>query len=398
LTSEPTFCILAISRVNSSISSSSSHIINLLSCFNSFTIIEFLEDLNKKYSLQYYYIDLAKSEKNQKEYFMQQQRLDTYTQSVPFIVFRDNYWTGFKPGYNDEIKKALANSGVIKVQNDEINQKDSKSGLINNIFFNEKEIINKSPLFATIIIGFIDGFNPCSLWVLTILLGFLVHYKSRKKMIIIGSVFLITTATVYGLFIAGVLSTFNLFKYMNEFSLVLGIFILLFSFINLKDYFYFKKGISATISDENKNMLITKMRRLITNQNNIFVSAGFTILIALLAALIELPCTSGFPVIWSNIMTENGLTQKANIYIPLILLYIFVYLLDELIVFILATIKLRVGKMKLQTGKNLKLITGFIMFWIGLDILFGTNISSSITGLLVILSFSGISYFIIKKY
>jgi hypothetical protein len=97
-------------------------------------------------------------------------------------------------------------------------------------------------------------------------------------------------------------------------------------------------------------------------------------------------------------MSERGLTAEPSLYIPLILLYLLVYLLDEMIIFIIATVKLRVQKMQLETGKNLKLIIGFIMFWIGLDILFKTHFSNSLTGLLGILAFSAISYFSTKKY
>ena len=386
------------------------YIYGLASCSHCQDAKRFLGDLNEKYDLQYHYIELS-SPTNQQEYYMQLQRFNTYSQTVPLIVFANEYWIGFDENKKRDIEKSLARAGLIEVEtktdnqvnqesNKQINNQNNSTKLPeeNDSFLAENNIKKMSPFFSTIIIGFIDGFNPCSLWVLTILLGFLVHYRSRKKMIVIGSIFLITTALVYGMFITGVLNAFNLFEYLNGFNLVLGTFILIFSFINLKDYFYFKKGISATISDKNKNILISKMRELITSKNSLFISSAFTFLIALLAALVELPCTSGFPVIWSNIMSERGLTAEPSLYLPLILLYLLVYLLDEMIIFIIATVKLKVQKMQLETGKNLKLIIGFIMFWIGLDILFKTHFSNSLTGLLGILLFSAISYFSTKKY
>lgn len=386
------------------------YIYGLDSCSHCQDAKKYLGDLNEKYNLQYHYIELS-NPTNQQEYYMQLQRFNTYSQTVPLIVFANEYWIGFDENIKKDIEKKLASSSLIEVEskndnqisqdtNNQINNQNNTEQLLaeTDTFLGANNIKKMSPIFSTIIIGFIDGFNPCSLWVLTILLGFLVHYRSRKKMIVIGSVFLITTSLVYGMFITGVLNAFNLFEYLNGFNLILGTFILIFSFINLKDYFYFKKGISATISDKNKNILISKMRELITNKKSLFITSVFTFLIALLAALVELPCTSGFPVIWSNIMSERGLTAKPSLYIPLVLLYLLVYLLDELIIFIIATVKLRVQKLQLETGKNLKLIIGFIMFWIGLDILFKTHFSNSLTGLLGILFFSAISYFSTKKY
>jgi cytochrome c biogenesis protein CcdA len=298
---------------------------------------------------------------------------------------------GFDNQVKNEITQHFKNKKLIKDK--DIGKKITKK----NIFFNKEFLRNKGPIFSTIIIGFIDGFNPCSLWVLTLLLGFLVHYKSRKKMFIVGLSFLLTTALVYGLFITGVLKGIIFIQQTVYLNIFLGVFVLMFGLINLKDYFYFKKGISATISDKNKSKLIKKMRTLITNKKNIATSVLFTVLIALTAAIVELPCTSGFPIIWSDMVAKNGINLQLSKYIPLILIYLTMYLFDELIVFMIAIKTLNVKKMDLQMGKNMKLIIGYIMFWTGLDILFKTKIIYSFTGLLVILGLSGVSYLLTKK-
>jgi glutaredoxin/cytochrome c biogenesis protein CcdA len=351
----------------------------------------FMDTLKNKYDIQYSYIELSKTKKNEEEFFIQQQRLGINVTSVPLIIINDKYWVGFDNQVKNEITQHFKNKKLIKDK--DIGKKITKK----NIFFNKEFLRNKGPIFSTIIIGFIDGFNPCSLWVLTLLLGFLVHYKSRKKMFIVGLSFLLTTALVYGLFITGVLKGIIFIQQTVYLNIFLGVFVLMFGLINLKDYFYFKKGISATISDKNKSKLIKKMRTLITNKKNIATSVLFTVLIALTAAIVELPCTSGFPIIWSDMVAKNGINLQLSKYIPLILIYLTMYLFDELIVFMIAIKTLNVKKMDLQMGKNMKLIIGYIMFWTGLDILFKTKIIYSFTGLLVILGLSGVSYLLTKK-
>lgn len=351
---------------------------------------EFMEKINQEENVDYFYIELRESQANKQEFFIQQKRLDIQITTVPLIVINDNYWVGFDQQVEENIKEVLNNKKLINNSENTSIKKDNP-GLINKLYD------DKNPIFSTAIIGFIDGFNPCSLWVLTLLLSFLVHYKSKRKMFLVGITFLLTTALVYGLFIAGVLNGLSIINYTGYLNLILGAFVLLFGLINIKDYFYFKKGVSATISDKNKSKLIKKMRKLINNKKGMPLTLLFASLIAFIAALVELPCTSGFPVIWSNIMVENGINSQLSIYIPLILFYLFFYLLDELFVFGFAVKKLQVKKMDLTSGKKLKLIMGLIMFYTGIDILFNLNFVNTVKGLTIIIVISGLTYTVIRK-
>jgi hypothetical protein len=49
------------------------------------------------------------------------------------------------------------------------------------------DLSRQSLLVSTLLISFVDGFNPCSIWVLTMLLAITLHSGSRKKIIIVGS-------------------------------------------------------------------------------------------------------------------------------------------------------------------------------------------------------------------
>ena len=75
------------------------------------------------------------------------------------------------------------------------------------------DLATQSLALSTALIAFVDGFNPCSLWVLSVLLALTLHTGSRKKVFIIGLVFLTVTALVYALFIAGLFTMFTIVSF-----------------------------------------------------------------------------------------------------------------------------------------------------------------------------------------
>ena len=64
-------------------------------------------------------------------------------------------------------------------------------------FFGEIELADVGlPLF-TVVLGLLDGFNPCAMWVLLFLLSVLVHVKSRRRVFLIASTFVLVSGLVY---------------------------------------------------------------------------------------------------------------------------------------------------------------------------------------------------------
>ena len=102
----------------------------------------------------------------------------------------------------------------------------------------------KSIWLSTVLIGIVDGFNPCSLWVLTMLLAMIVRTNSRKKTLIIGIVFLTVTAAIYALFIGGVFTVLSYVSFMKWIQIAVAVLTLVMGLINFKDYFFFKEGVS----------------------------------------------------------------------------------------------------------------------------------------------------------
>ena len=130
---------------------------------------------------------------------------------IPVTFIGSQYWTGFgsnaETGIREAIKSGVENGVVDAVQivNGEeavIATIDSSAvSTIDLLLIGTIDLSGKSIWLSTVLIGIVDGFNPCSLWVLTMLLAMIVRTNSRKKTLIIGIVFLTVTAAIYALFI-----------------------------------------------------------------------------------------------------------------------------------------------------------------------------------------------------
>jgi cytochrome c biogenesis protein CcdA/thiol-disulfide isomerase/thioredoxin len=244
------------------------------------------------------------------------------------------------------------------------------------------DLSGQSLLVSTLIISFVDGFNPCSLWVLSILLSITLQTKSRKKVLIVGGVFLLTTALLYGLFIAGVFTVLRIISFMGWIQVVVALIALGFALVNIKDYFWYKEGVSFTISDEKKPGIYQRMRGILRHSNSVWQLIGATIVFAAGIALVELTCTAGFPVIWSNILASQNVETVT--FVLLLLVYMLVYLLDELGIFLVAVFTLRSTKLEEKHGRVLKLIGGVLMLTLAVVMLVDPTVMNNLTGTLII--------------
>jgi len=240
--------------------------------------------------------------------------------------------------------------------------------------------LESMPLFTvTLIIAFLDGINPCSLWVITFLLAIVVHSGSRKKIVIVGLTFLAVATLAYGLFIVGILNVFLYMGYMSWIRVGVALVALMFAAVNIKDYFWYKKGLSFTISDEQKPGIFEKVRniRKLMDSDSILPLVAATAAMSLGVTLVELPCTIGLPVMWTNIIAAKNVDTM--FFLILLAVYLFIYALDELIVFTSVVLTLKASKMQEKHGRALKLLGGVIMLTLALVMLFKPALMDDVT-------------------
>ena len=258
---------------------------------------------------------------------------------------------------------------------------------------------SKSTVFSTALIALVDGFNPCSIWVLTMLLALTLHTGSRKKVFIIGIIFLSVTAGIYALFIVGLFSVLKFASFLGWIRVLVALIALTFALINITDYFWYKEGVSLTISEANKPGIFKNLRAVIDASQSFGGLVVATVTLAAGVSMVEFACTAGFPVIWTNILASQNVNGAA--FVLLLLLYMLIYQLDEMLIFFASVATLKISRMEEKHGRILKLIGGMLMLTLSLVMLINPALLSDLSSSLVIFCiafFATFGVFVIHRY
>lgn len=240
-----------------------------------------------------------------------------------------------------------------------------------------------SPLpVLTLIIAGMDSFNPCAFFVLLTLLGLLVHAQSRKKMLLIGGIFVFFSGFIYFLFMAAWLNLFLVMGQVAVITTIAGFVSLVIAGINIKDFFLFKQGVSLTIPDSAKLRLFDRMRKLLRSTSLVSIIIG-AIVLAVAANFYELLCTAGFPMVFTRILTLNNLSTTT--YYLYLFLYNIVYVIPMLIIVLGFTFTLGRRQLTEWQGRVLKLISGFMMLGLGSILLINPALLNSVLVSFIIL-------------
>jgi thiol-disulfide isomerase/thioredoxin len=282
---------------------------------------------------------------------------------VPFTAIGNQYIVGY---LNDEVTgekieaiiKSLAKSNPEKTNNPE------KIALP---LFGEIQTKNFSLPILTILIGFLDGFNPCAMWTLLFLISLLLGMKNRKRMWILGITFIIASSFVYFLFMSAWLNFFLFLGFVVWVRILIGLLALVAGGYNLRDYWKNKDGGCQVVEKGKRQQTFEKIKA-ITQKKQFWLALGGIILLAFAVNLIELICSAGLPAIYTQILALTPM-PKWQYYVYL-LLYILVFMLDDLFIFFAAMITLKAVGIESKYARFSKLIGGNLMIIIGLLMLF----------------------------
>ena len=248
------------------------------------------------------------------------------------------------------------------------------------------DLSSHSALLSTALIALVDGFNPCSLWVLTMLMALTLHTGSRRKVFLIGIIFLTVTSLIYALFITGLFSLLTFVGFMGWARIAVCLVALFFAVVNIKDYFWYKEGLSFSIADGQKPGIFKRMRAVVNASQSPWGMAAATIILAAGVSLVEFSCTAGLPVMWVNLLSAQNVGTTA--FILLLLVYMLIYQLDEMVIFFSSVATLKASRLEEKHGRLLKLISGMLMLTLALVMLINPALMNSIGSSLAIFGLS----------
>ena len=305
---------------------------------------------------------------------------------VPITVVGSDYIVGFSSVTKEDIKSLIKkyhdNDGCDAVSKI-LKNKDISDCIKQNESIKEGNALKQIPLIGkvdikkaslpliSLVIGLVDGFNPCAMWILLFLITMLINMKDRKRMWILGFTFIIASALVYLLFMLVYLNIATALV-QTWFKYVIALVALIGGIINLNSYFKTrKKDVGCTVTDASKRRKITtKIRNILAKKSFILAILGMIVL-AFSVNLIELACSAGLPVLFTQILAMNDITVlQTGLYM---FIYLFFFMLDDLIIFTIAMITFKVTGISNKYSKYSHLIGGIIMILIGLLMAFKTE-------------------------
>lgn len=285
---------------------------------------------------------------------------------VPIFIIGDRVISGFGSGTGAELEAAVRAALQGSAPSPGQQKQTAPESALSLPFFGTLDSSKASLPVFTVVIAALDSFNPCAFFVLFFLLSLLIHAHSRRRMLLIGGIFVFCSGLVYFVFMAAWLNLFLITGTLPWVTFTAGLVALAVAAINVKDFFYFEQGISLVIPEEQKPKLFDRMRKLLKAGSTLSMVAG-TAVLALAANSYELLCTAGFPMVYTRMLTLHDLTTP--MYYLYLAFYNVVYVIPLGIIVVIFTVTLGSRKLTEWQGRVLKLVSGLMMLGLGLVLL-----------------------------
>ena len=276
--------------------------------------------------------------------------------------------------YKDYFQEMLdGNKDTVELNQDAVNytRKGEKNDthVIKVPLIGEVNLEDISLGFATVIIGLIDGFNPCAMWVLLFLISVLIGMKDKKRMFIIGFTFLFTSALVYMLIMFSWINIVVNISTSIIFRNIIAIVAIIGAIINLRSYFKSSKDDSGCeiVDDKKRKKIFTRIKKF-TKEKSLLLALVGVVGLAISVNIVELACSAGLPLVFSELLAINNIHGVASV--MYVLLYILFFLIDDIVVFTIAMITMNATGISTKYNKYSHLIGGIIMLLIGLLLIF----------------------------
>jgi glutaredoxin len=325
---------------------------------------EFLDALKIKYPeiniTEYEVVSHTENQKILKDFY-DRYEVPTADQGwVPVTFTPTKYFRGFDENIGQEIENCLKEC---------LGQEILSSKEIQLPFFGKVDVSKMSLPVVTVIFGALDGLNPCAFWVLIFLLTLLINTRSRKRMWFIAGTFLFISATFYFLLLSAWLNLFLVISYVNITRMLIGAFAVGVGVWQIKEFITYNPGVCRALG------LKARLEGRLRQKAEKIVSSPFTwaiiggvVFLAVGVNLIEFFCSAGLPAIYTRILSLSHLPAW-NYYLYL-LLYTFIFILDDLIVFSLAIVTLSKVNFTDKYNYWATLIGGLLIFILGLLLIF----------------------------
>lgn len=321
---------------------------------------KYFETLKEKYQdkINIYTYEVTENKTNNEIMKSLKKELKENSQGVPFTIIGSKTFLGYDESLNERIEN------TIESYLDENTKTDNTYTIP---ILGKIEGKNASIILIAIILGFIDGFNPCAMWILLLLINMCLSIKDKKKMLIVCLTFIITSGIIYFLSMLGIGFILDLttISYIRNIIAILAIIL---GIYNLYTYLKTRKQTGChVVKKEKRKTIITKINNILNNKNTLLMFGG-TIILATSVSLVEMACSLGFPTIFLELLSINNIHSFLKV--TYLLIYILFYLIDDIVVLFLSIKAFETKGISTKYNKYVHLIGGLIMILMGVLLIF----------------------------
>jgi hypothetical protein len=215
----------------------------------------------------------------------------------------------------------------------------------------------------TAAVGLLDGFNPCAMYVLVVLLGILLHVPSRRRVALYGGTFVAMSGVVYFMFMTAWLGAFAAGGLSRALTVTLGVALVCMGLLDLKDAVWLRRGPTRSIPDRAKPGLFRRMRRIAGASSLPAALLGIAAL-AFVVNLVELGCTLGLPAMYSRVLSAKpGLAVAERL--AYVALYCAFYVVPLAVIVGVFAVTLRRLVLSERAARALKGVAGVLLVGFG---------------------------------
>lgn len=300
---------------------------------------------------------------------------------VPLTVIGGKAFSGFNATIKYSIPKYIEKYSTIEQVDVVAKIKNGEAILESDLDYTELSVIELPIIgivdpktvslgLVSVVLGLVDGFNPCAMWVLLFLISLLLPNNDRKRIFILGGVFILTSALFYFALMMAWINTVVLVAANLAFRIIIGAFALAAGGYNLYQFIknIRQKDVGCEVTDEKQRVKLMDRVKKIVNQNKLILALLGVIALALIVNFIELACSAGIPLLFANVLALNGLSGWSGV--GYVLLYIFFFILDDLVVFTIVMLTLKIKVVSNKIARYNHLIGGILMVAIGILMIF----------------------------
>lgn len=206
---------------------------------------------------------------------------------------------------------------------------------------------------STLLLGFLDAFNPCALAMLLMFLSFLTDKKRTKTIAWICFYYVLAVFTTYFILGTALQNVLGLLvPYMRIFYIVIILLALFIATLNFLDFFATRRKDYGNIKNQLPKRIFVVTRKLMQGFSDKVESGKPSVyflafLIGVFVAIIEFPCSGQAFVAWTAIVVDR--TAHQMIFFILLFFYVLLFV-SPLIIISMIGLK----------SKNVPVISNFI--------------------------------------